>query len=212
MPVVPDPPKGSRTVPPSGHPARIQGRINSSGKYSLVDSQKKCEIDLCDLWKTHCPSLPQIRELTKKRKDKIKSRLKEHPDPAWWIQVFTLIEASDFCKGNSSTGWKASFDWIIDNSDNALKVLEGKYSNTGGNHVASNGQNGSRPKTFREIDEENQIRAGRRFLSLGLPETQRRKIMGEYFEEGVDSDSHHASVLDCGEEDADESGGRNALS
>ena len=90
--------------------------------------------------------------------------------------------------------------------------IEEDWITKGGSHVASNGQNGSRPKTFREIDEENQIRAGRRLLSLGLPESQRRKIMGEYFEEGVDSDSHHASVLDCGEEDADESGGRDALS
>ena len=90
--------------------------------------------------------------------------------------------------------------------------IEEDWITKGGSHVASNGQNGQRPKTFREIDEENQIRAGRRLLSLGLPESQRRKIMGEYFQEGIDSDSHHASVLDCGEEDADESGGRDALS
>ncbi len=131
---------------------------------AYVEIREKPDSDLPALWKTHCPSLPQIRELTKKRKDKIKARLKEHPDPAWWIQVFSLIEASDFCKGNSSTGWKATFDWIIDNSDNAVKVLEGKYSNTGGSNVAPTGGNGSRPKTFREIDAENDARNRRNYL------------------------------------------------
>lgn len=131
---------------------------------AYVEIREKPDFDLPALWKAHCGSLPQIRELTKKRKDKIKARLKEHPEESWWIQVFSLIEASDFCKGNSSTGWKATFDWIIDNSDNAVKVLEGKYSNTGGSNVAPTGGNGSRPKTFREIDAENDARNRRNYL------------------------------------------------
>lgn len=90
--------------------------------------------------------------------------------------------------------------------------IEEDWITKGGSHVASNGQNGSRPKTFKEIDEENQIRAGRRFLCLGLSETERRKIMGEYFQEGIDSDPDHAGVLDLGEENADESGGGNPFS
>ncbi len=117
-------------------------------------------------------------------------------------EVFEHFENHHRAKGSRFKDWnRAWYTWV-----------QNQYRFQGGKRVASTAGNGQRPKTFREIDEENQIRAGRRLLSLGLPESQRRKIMGEYFEEGVDSDSHHASVLDCGEEDADESGGRNALS
>ena len=115
------------------------------------------------------------------------------------ISTKTKISITDLIHEAIARDWKGiKEEWVV--------------KTQGGSNVASNGQNGQRPKTFREIDEENQIRAGRRLLSLGLPESQRRKIMGEYFQEGIDSDSHHASVLDCGEEDADESGGRDALS
>ena len=159
-------------------------------KNTLVDSQN-CEVDLPVLWKTHCPSLPQIRELTRKRKDKIKARLKEHPDLAWWMHVFSLIEASDFCKGNGSTGWKATFDWIIENSDNAVKVIEGKYSNIGGSHVASIQGNGQRPKTFREIDEERDRENRRNYLKWSglLPDEP-------------SLDAGLSGILDLGEENA----------
>ena len=87
-------------------------------------------LDLPKMWATLCPSLPQIRELTRKRTEKINLRITEHPDPAFWAEVFRLIEISSFCKGENDRGWKASMDWIIDNQDNAIKVLEGKYSFT----------------------------------------------------------------------------------
>ena len=45
-------------------------------------------------------------------------------------QIFTKIQASDFCIGNSGgRGWKASFDWVFENSQNWVKVIEGNYDN-----------------------------------------------------------------------------------
>lgn len=86
--------------------------------------------ELPNIWSEFCPSLPQVRELSKSRIVKIKSRLKEHPDLSWWKEVFRLIELSPFCRGENGTGWHATFDWIIQNSDNAIKVSEGKYSSS----------------------------------------------------------------------------------
>lgn len=85
--------------------------------------------NLPELWKTYCPSLPQIREISEQRRRKIKTRLEEHPNEKWWIEVFKNLENSDFCKGSNRDGWKATFDWLIHNQENAIKVLEGKYSN-----------------------------------------------------------------------------------
>jgi biotin operon repressor len=95
-------------------------------------------LDLPTLWRTHCPSLPQIREMTQKRKEKIRFRLAEHSAISWWVAVMTMIEKSRFCRGNNRSGWRATFDWLIENPDNAIKVLEGKYSGPNGNFPKEN--------------------------------------------------------------------------
>ena len=39
------------------------------------------------------------------------------------------MESSDFLKGGNKNGWMASFDWVFDNGNNWLKVVEGNYDN-----------------------------------------------------------------------------------
>ena len=71
--------------------------------------------------------IPRCRELSPARRKQITARLKERPMSSW-REVFTRINDSPFCRGETERGhWKASFDWIIGNADNAIKVLEGKY-------------------------------------------------------------------------------------
>lgn len=81
--------------------------------------------DILDLYRLHCPSLPDVRILNDKRRKHIKALLK-----AFTIEEITegfkKAEASDFCKGK--TGWKADFEFLI-NQNNMAKVLEGKYDN-----------------------------------------------------------------------------------
>ena len=81
--------------------------------------------DVLDLYRLHCPSLPDVRILNDKRRKHIKALLK-----AFTIEEITegfkKAEASDFCKGK--TGWKADFEFLI-NQNNMAKVLEGKYDN-----------------------------------------------------------------------------------
>ncbi len=106
----------------------IEAEAEAEKNKRLVDSAEKTpSIDLAELWKTLCPSLPQIRELTPKRKNWLRLRLKEHPNRDWWIDVMEKVESSEFCKGVNAQKWRASFDWLIENPDNAVKVSEGKY-------------------------------------------------------------------------------------
>lgn len=81
---------------------------------------------LARLWNDTCPHLPRVREVSWARRRKERLRLEERP-LSEWQEVFTKIEASSFCRGSGPTGWKATYDWIIENPDNAIKVLEGKY-------------------------------------------------------------------------------------
>lgn len=72
---------------------------------------------------------PKVSKVTETRKKKVKSRLND-------VGYDNLIKAmqegtkSEFLTGKSkNSNWKADFDWFIENDTNAIKVLEGKYSN-----------------------------------------------------------------------------------
>jgi len=54
------------------------------------------------------------------------ARLKERSIEQW-IEIFQRIDQSSFCRGQNERQWRASFDWIIANQGNSIKVLEGKY-------------------------------------------------------------------------------------
>ncbi|WP_290193480.1 hypothetical protein [uncultured Muribaculum sp.] len=95
--------------------------------------KKKVEVD-CDfivrLYHDRCPSLPRVLKLTDKRKMKIRVRFEEMKFSYETLQeVFDKCEASYFIRGDNKRGWKADFDWIFTNSQNWVKVLEGKYDN-----------------------------------------------------------------------------------
>jgi hypothetical protein len=80
-----------------------------------------------NLYDRTCLSLPKWKAITDSRADKLRVRIKEHPDIQWWADLFRKAEATPFCKGVNDRGWKANLDWLIENDSNALKVLEGKY-------------------------------------------------------------------------------------
>ncbi len=86
---------------------------------------------LAFMWNKICKNLPQVREMSILRKSKERQRLSEKPR-TYWSEVFEKINNSKFCKGQGNTGWKATYDWIISNTDNALKVMEGKYDGYAG--------------------------------------------------------------------------------
>jgi len=83
---------------------------------------------LVELFNKICKSYPSIEQIDKKREDHIKARLKKHQLEEFKT-VFELMESSKFLKGDNSRGWQASFDWVIKNEDNFVKVLEGRYDN-----------------------------------------------------------------------------------
>jgi hypothetical protein len=57
---------------------------------------------------------------------KVKARLKQSPID-YWRTVFTKMNTTPFLKGENDRGWKATFDWIINQIENADKVMSGAY-------------------------------------------------------------------------------------
>lgn len=84
--------------------------------------------DLADAYNTICVpfGLPAVKALSASRRRKASLRLKEHPEPDFWRAVFQNVGKSRFLTGQQSD-WRASFDWIVNNDRNAMRIAEGAY-------------------------------------------------------------------------------------
>ena len=86
-----------------------------------------------------CIDLPTIRAMSEARKKKIRTLLNEFEKLKIWPDVtiydrlhrlFEMAQDSDFLSGRNQKWNGCSFDWII-NKTNALKIVEGNYTNKG---------------------------------------------------------------------------------
>lgn len=108
------------------------------------------------LWNDTCLSFPKLTKITEPRKNKLRIRLQEMGgkdlDKAIKVlaEVFALTEESNFLKGDNKRGWKANFDWVIENPKNWVKIYEGNYKNKTSNETTT-GNNGLE-KTAAAID------------------------------------------------------------
>lgn len=82
--------------------------------------------DLQRVWNENCGELPKVTSLGASRVKAIKARLKENPDPNYWVSVVQAIANSPFCCGENDRGWRASFDFLL-KPDTHIKALEGVY-------------------------------------------------------------------------------------
>lgn len=76
--------------------------------------------------------LPLVVVFNDKRKQKLKSRFEEfkqfgNADEVWQT-IIDKVKNSRFLCGEAGD-WKCSFDWLVENSTNWLKVYEGHYDN-----------------------------------------------------------------------------------
>lgn len=130
--------------------------------YTEIEKEKDIDIErekerdikaqqIIELYNDTCVSLPHVRTLTDKRKKAIKTRLKKYTQSD--IQkTFIIAEESDFLKGNNDRGWRADFDWLI-NENNMVKVLEGRYSNVDSAKKGYSERGTSRDKQYSELEQ-----------------------------------------------------------
>jgi hypothetical protein len=69
--------------------------------------------------------MPQIKEMTKERKTRTTSLVKEFGKEKFMMAMENMF-ASVFCKGENKTGWVASFDFLIQKSS-FVKLIENTY-------------------------------------------------------------------------------------
>ena len=70
-------------------------------------------------------SLSKISSLSNSRKSKLQMRLKNNNFKKLFDTALIEIKKSQYLLG--AKGWKITFDWLIKNDENILKVVEGNY-------------------------------------------------------------------------------------
>lgn len=91
--------------------------------------------DLADGWNEHCVAAgyARVERLSTERREKAAKRLREQPDKEFWERVFGSLKVSPLLRGliparnPGQRPFKADFDWLIGNSNNCVKIYEGKY-------------------------------------------------------------------------------------
>lgn len=76
-----------------------------------------------------CSSFGKVQKMSNSRKDKLRTRWQEIKTLEAFETICLKMESSDFLKGDNKQKWKATFDWILENDNNWVKVIEGNYDN-----------------------------------------------------------------------------------
>ncbi len=59
------------------------------------------------------PQLPQPKKIDGARRKALLARMREHPDPEWWRDYFTLASTNPWYSGGSDRNWFADFDFFL---------------------------------------------------------------------------------------------------
>jgi hypothetical protein len=80
-----------------------------------------------DIWNLFSSSykLSKIEGVTDSRRKKFETRVREAGFD--FIRILEKIKTSTHLKGDNRQSWKVTFDWILENDKNYLKILEGNY-------------------------------------------------------------------------------------
>lgn len=94
---------------------------------------------LKDLWNKELPDeIPKLKGLSKPRRDKLRARLAEGMKLE---EIIDHIKRSPFLlgkrPGKDGKTWIVKFDWIIENGNNWLKVIEGNYDDKQASSIPS---------------------------------------------------------------------------
>lgn len=90
------------------------------------DANKPSPRQIVDLYNSLCPSLSRCIRLTDKRAKAVRQLFAKGYTAEQLTDAFGRAQASSFCTGSNDRGWRADFDWLM-NENNLVKVLEGKY-------------------------------------------------------------------------------------
>jgi len=115
----------------------LQSRVESMSEEESITEKSRVYTDfeksVTELWNSFVsknPILSKIEKISEGRRIHLKKRFaSEHFKENIGASI-NAIANYKFLLGENKSGWKISFDWLIGNDTNYLKILEGKYANS----------------------------------------------------------------------------------
>jgi hypothetical protein len=121
----------SANSPPESGLEKRREEKNKERAISSVSTDRIPYADIVDAYHAALPMLPQVRKLTKARKDKLRKcwlEDEERQTLAYWTDFFGFVAKSDFLTGRNGRFTACDFEWLVEPGRH-LKVSEGKYDN-----------------------------------------------------------------------------------
>lgn len=122
------PPKLLHPTPEAASPEPSKNHQEPS-KVKSADADKPPSVsELVEDWNEFAAELglPKVAVLSDARRKKAAARLRRFPDIAVWQRAFANIRGSPFLLGQNDRGWKADFDFILQDKSFA-RLVEGSY-------------------------------------------------------------------------------------
>ena len=130
-------PNNQRTLTPNIREENIREVKLKEDKLIYVDWEKST----LNNWNDFCdknPTLSKIKEITDTRRKHLKERFSKESFRDFGAILKAIRQQPFLIKGNSNStdhkNWKVSFDWLIENDTNYIKVLELRYSEKSGSN------------------------------------------------------------------------------
>jgi hypothetical protein len=108
-------------------------REDKEDKNKIYVDWEKSTLSTWNLFCDKNPSLSKIKEITDTRRKHLKERFTKDSFKDFKGILRTIEQQPFLIKGNPNSqdhkDWKISFDWLIENDTNYIKVLELRYKN-----------------------------------------------------------------------------------
>jgi len=85
------------------------------------------------IWNQHCGILPKVEAFTEKRKRKAQARIKSGLTEERFLRAVRCCTEKPFLRGENSSAWTATFDWLVHNDENIEKAINNPYGAGGTN-------------------------------------------------------------------------------
>jgi len=111
-------------------PGKVKGSISKSKSKEKDNIYVNLERLTVDSWNSLCekyPILSKVINVSDKRRSHLKRRFESAHFRDHIAEAIGKIGESKFLRGENDREWRASFDWLISNDNNYVKILEGRY-------------------------------------------------------------------------------------
>ena len=122
--ITPMPPQCQLDAP---SPSPPQERLEPKGSCASDDAPLTVS-ELVEDWNLLATELglPKVAVMSDARRRRAQTRLRLFPEVEVWQKAFASIRASPHCRGENNRGWKADFDFLLQDKSFA-RLVEGSY-------------------------------------------------------------------------------------